>query len=112
IGQISGNLRENEGEALSYLSRGSSNVWTAPFASNYRSAWDKDGSNSLRIVMADGRIVGALLLGDQQLADPLRELVQSEADLSYYQDRLLTAGETLPQLLRHVWKEWKQDNTV
>ena len=108
IGQISGSLKENEGEALSYLSRGSSQVWTAPFSGNYRSAWDKDGANSIRIVMADGRIVGALLLGEQQLADPLREMVQKEADLSAHQEQLLTAGDDLPQLLHRAWYEWQQ----
>lgn len=109
IGQISGSLKENEGESLSYLSRGSSQVWTAPFSSNYRSAWDKDGANSLRIVMAGGRLVGALLLGEQRLADPIREMVQKEADLSAYQDQLLTAGDNLPQLLQHAWYNWKQN---
>lgn len=108
IGQISGSLKENEGEALSYLSRGSSQVWTAPFSGNYRSAWDEDDANSIRIVMADGRIVGALLLGEQKLADPLRELVQKEADLSNYQEQLLAAGEDLPRLIHHVWYEWRQ----
>jgi NAD(P)H-nitrite reductase large subunit len=108
IGQISGNLKENEGEALSYLSRGSSQVWTAPFASNHRSAWDKDGQNSIRLVMADGRIVGALLMGNQGLADPIRELIQKEADLSARQEQLLSAGDNLPQLIKSAWTEWQQ----
>jgi NAD(P)H-nitrite reductase large subunit len=109
IGQISGSLKENEGEALSYLSRGSSQVWTAPFSSSHRSAWDKDDTNSIRIVMADGRIVGALLLGEQQLADPLRELVQQEVDLSAHQEQLLLAGDDLPQLIHRAWLEWKEN---
>lgn len=112
IGQISGNLKENEGEALSYLSRGSSQVWTAPFSSNYRSAWDKDGQNSIRLVMADGRIVGVLLMGDQRLADPLRELVQKEADLSERQEELLSAGDKLPELIHKVWLEWQEKTSV
>lgn len=111
IGQISGSLKENEGEALSYLSRGSSQVWTAPFSSNYRSAWDKDGSNSIRIVMDKGRIVGGLILGDQRLADPLRELIQQEVDLSAYQEELLSAGDEMPQQLLQLWSAWKKSNS-
>jgi hypothetical protein len=107
IGQISGG-RADDGEERSYLSRGSSQVWTAPFASNYRSAWDKDGTSSIRIVMAGGRIVGALLMGNQRLADPLRQLVQEEADLSAYQEQLLTAGDDLPELVLRVYREWQQ----
>jgi NAD(P)H-nitrite reductase large subunit len=59
--------------------------------------------------MAEGRIVGTLLLGDQRLADPLRELVQKEADLTAYQDALLSAGDNLPDLLLKVWREWKSE---
>lgn len=110
IGQVSGSLKENEGEALSYLSRGSSQVWTAPFSSNHRSAWDKGDVDSIRIVMVDGRIVGALLLGDQRLADPIRELVQKEADLTDYQDALLSAGDEIPELLLKVWNEWRLES--
>lgn len=110
IGQISGNLKENEGEALSYLSRGSSQVWTAPFSSSYRSAWNEEGSNSIRIVMDKGRVVGALILGEQRLADPLRELIQQEVDLSAHQEQLLAAGEALPQQLLRVWSNWKKSH--
>jgi NAD(P)H-nitrite reductase large subunit len=109
VGQISGSLKENDGESLSYLSRGSSQVWTAPFTSSHRSAWDSGDMDSIRIVMAEGRIVGTLLLGDQRLADPLRELVQKEADLTAYQDALLSAGDNLPDLLLKVWREWKSE---
>jgi NAD(P)H-nitrite reductase large subunit len=112
IGQISGSHKENEGEALSYLSRGSSQVWTAPFTSSHRSAWDADSANSIRIVMANGRIVGALLLGEQRLADPLRELVQKEADLSAYQAQLLAAGDNLPRLIHKLWSEWSQSESA
>jgi NAD(P)H-nitrite reductase large subunit len=108
IGQISGNLKENEGEALSYLSRGSSQVWTAPFSSSYRSAWNEEGSNSIRIVIDRDRIVGALILGDQRLADPLRELIQQEVDMSAFQEQLLSAGEKLPQQLLQIWSTWKK----
>jgi NAD(P)H-nitrite reductase large subunit len=87
-------------------------VWTAPFSSNYRSAWDKDGQNSIRLVMADGRIVGVLLMGDQRLADPLRELVQKEADLSERQEELLSAGDKLPELIHKVWLEWQEKTSV
>jgi NAD(P)H-nitrite reductase large subunit len=59
--------------------------------------------------MADGRLVGALLLGEQQLADPLRELVQQEVDLSAHQEQLLLAGDNLPQLIHRAWLEWKEN---
>jgi NAD(P)H-nitrite reductase large subunit len=107
IGQV-GNRSETEQAEISYLSRGSSHVWTAPFASNYRSAWDKKGQNSLRIVMANGRIVGALLLGNQELADPLRQFINQEVDLSIYESALLSGQEKMPQTILEAWRNWHQ----
>ncbi len=105
IGRV-GSRSDEDVEELSHLSRGSSHVWFAPFASDYRSAWDKDGPNSVRIVISDGRLVGALILGNQELADPLRKMIEQEADLSRYQPRLLNSNGDLPQLLLEAWRVW------
>lgn len=95
-------------EQLAYLSRGSSQVWTSPFTTDYRSAWDNKGYNSLRIVLADGRLVGALLMGNQELADPLRRLIEQEIDLSVYEPALLSDGDRLPEVLLRAWRDWHQ----
>lgn len=108
IGQV-GNRSDRNHAELSYLSRGSSHVWTAPFGSNYRSAWDKKGQNSLRIIMANGRIVGALLLGNQELADPLRQFINQEVDLSIYESALLSGQETMPETILEAWRNWHQN---
>ena len=108
---VIGRVASRSGEDLdefSHLSRGSSQVWTAPFADSYRSAWDKNGPNSLRIVMSEGRIVGALVMGEQQLADPLRRLIEQEADLSSYQPALLDQNGNLPQTIWQAWRSWHQ----
>lgn len=98
-----------EEEEITYMSRGSSNVWTAPFTSSYRSAWDRKGANSLRIVAAGGRIVGALILGNQDLADPLRQLIEHSVDVSTFESALLSANNReLPERLLEVWRDWHQ----
>ncbi len=107
VGRVNGSPGEDV-EQLSYLSRGSSHVWTAPFSPSYRSAWDKDGTSSLRIVMSDGRIVGAVLLGNQELADPLRRFIEQEVDLSNYQTSLMAGGTKLPQTILRAWRDWHQ----
>jgi NADPH-dependent 2,4-dienoyl-CoA reductase/sulfur reductase-like enzyme len=107
IGRV-GTKENGKVDELQYLSRGSSHIWTAPFTTRTRSAWDKDGLNSLRIVMAEGQIVGALLIGNQELADPLRRFIEQEVDLSTYESQL-TAGHTeLPQTLLKAWNDWHQ----
>jgi hypothetical protein len=55
VGQQAGRDDGEDGAELSYMSRGSSNVWTVPFSSSYRSAWDRQGTDSLRVVTAAAR---------------------------------------------------------
>ncbi|MEW5986345.1 MAG: FAD/NAD(P)-binding oxidoreductase [Chloroflexota bacterium] len=94
--------RIEDAEEVAYLSRGASQVWTTSFTSGYRSAWDKNGPNSVRILLAGGRIVGALILGNQDLADPLRRLINQEVDVSQYEAELLNSGPDLPQVIQHI----------
>lgn len=94
---------------ISYMSRGSSRVWTAPFTSQYRSAWDRNGADSLRIVSAGGRIVGALVLGNQELADPLRQLIEHSVDISAHETALLAGDNSrLPRVLLQAWRDWHE----
>lgn len=96
-------------EELSHLSRGSSQVWTTPFTSNYRSAWDKKGANSIRITLEEGKIAGALLMGNQELADPLRELIGNRIALPDAES-LLVSSSHLPQTILTLWRNWQQQN--
>lgn len=109
IGRISDNQDKEALPEAGYLSRGSSHVWTAPFAATVHSAWDRQGPHSIRVTMDRGRLIGALILGYQELADPLRYLVEHEVDLAAYQQNILTAGPTLPQLIAHIWKQVGQN---
>ena len=106
IGQISGDRGENgdEGGAF-FMSRGSSQVWTSPFRTGVRSAWDHEGPNSIRLATAEGRIIGALLMGNQELADPLRYLVNNEVDISKREEQILRADADLPALVMQLYAE-------
>lgn len=107
IGRVGGQSQE-DAEELSFMSRGSSNVWTMPFTSDYRSAWDKDGENALRVVMSESKVVGALLMGEQELADPLRHMIEGGVDLSRYQDAFWRADRALPREILKAWRDWHQ----
>ena len=102
--------RVGEGEAednteVGYLSRGSSHVWTTPFTTQFRSAWDQNGPSSIRLVIAHSRIVGALLIGNQQLADTIRELVEREIDIRPIEAHLLSGQQPLPALLGAIARQ-------
>ena len=57
--------------------------------------------------MAGGRIVGALILGNQALADPLRALVEQQVDLSAHQEKILNAGDDLAAAIHEAWRASK-----
>ena len=105
IGQISDNQDSDALQEAMHLSRGASFIWTAPFGTTVYSAWDKNGPNSMRVALDRGRIIGALILGNQELADPLRYLIEHEVDVSAYQDAIIRSGRDLPQLLTRLWRE-------
>jgi pyruvate/2-oxoglutarate dehydrogenase complex dihydrolipoamide dehydrogenase (E3) component len=108
VGQQAGRDDGEDAAEISHMSRGSSNVCTAPFGTSYRSAWDHKGPDSLRIVTAAGRIVGALILGNQELADPLRQLIEHQVDLGSYETALLSGRDHLPDTILQAWRDWHE----
>lgn len=104
---IMGRMGEQEDgeEKVTYLSRGSSHVWTTPFTTRTQSAWDKHGPNSLRLVVSNNRIVGALLMGNQTLADPLRTLIEQEIDISEYEADLFQENGRLPEIILEIYQK-------
>ncbi len=103
IGQL-GNGRGDDAEVFQTMSRGSSEVWaTRPHA--YAGAWSQDGTNTLRLVLDGDRLAGALVVGRQTLADPLRALIEDQADVSALRPHLQSGGPALEQaILRLVQK--------
>ncbi|MCB0027361.1 MAG: hypothetical protein KDE28_05605, partial [Anaerolineales bacterium] len=71
----------------------------------FRSAYDRNGPASLRLVISDSRIVGALLIGNQQLADTIRDLVEKEVNIKPIEEHLLSGNYPLPELLQAVARQ-------
>jgi NAD(P)H-nitrite reductase large subunit len=109
IGQVAaaGRGGDEEAEELSFISRGSSEVWTAKPGGGYTSAWADDGTSSQRLVVRDTTIVGALLLGNQRLADPLRDLINQRIDIGAVRSRLTTGGNILAEAVMEAWTHRK-----
>jgi nitrite reductase (NADH) large subunit len=53
-----------------------------------------------RLTLRDGRIVGAILLGDTRNVQPLKQLIAAGRDVSAHSDRLLNEGFDLKALAR------------
>ena len=103
MGQLGGG-REDDSQIVQHtISRGSSELWsTRPHS--YASAWTQTGDNSLRLVLDGNRITGALVIGEQSLADPLRELIERQADIAPVRPALDANAPDLPEQLRAFWQ--------
>ncbi len=109
IGQVAAAGRdEADAEELSFISRGSSEVWTATPGGGYTSAWANDGTSSQRLIVRDDVIVGALLLGNQQLADPLRGLIEKRVNIAPFKAQLSSGGTQLSMAVVEAWRRAKK----
>jgi nitrite reductase (NADH) large subunit len=107
MGQIGGG-RSDEGEVVQHtLSRGSSEVWATRPAS-YLSAWSEAAGNRLRLLLDGDRLAGALVIGEQSLADPLRDLINWQTDLAPLRPALALGGPDLPGRLREFWRQTRR----
>jgi nitrite reductase (NADH) large subunit len=104
MGQISPRRDDEAVEIVQHISRGSSEVWyTHPRA--YRSAWAADGDNTIRLALSGDLLVGAIVIGDQRLADPLRYLVEQQVNVQALRADLTAGGETMRQSLLRFWQQ-------
>ncbi len=105
IGQINPRREgDEEVEVLQHISRGSSEVWyTHP--RTFRSAWAADGDNTVRLVLNGDLLVGAVVIGEQSLADALRYLIEHQVNIHHLRADLAAGGETLKQSVLRFWRQ-------
>ncbi len=102
IGQLGGNRDADEPEVVQHTSRGWSETWTTrPRA--YASAWSQHGPNTTRLAFDGDRLVGALVVGEQSLADPLRFLIEKQIDVRPLRPHLDKGGPDMPWLVQQVY---------
>ena len=103
LGQLGTTRDAAEPEVFQHLSRGSSEVWaTTPHA--YASAWSQAGPNTVRLALSGDRLVGALIVGNQALADPLRDLIDFQADITPLRPYLQQGGAKMLEMIQQYGK--------
>lgn len=95
-------------EILQYLSRGSSEVWFSR-PRHYASAWVDDGENTLRLVLDGDYLVGALIVGEQSTADPLRHIIENRINFREIHPDLSIGGLALKRSLQQFWSNLNQN---
>ncbi|MCB8943820.1 MAG: NAD(P)/FAD-dependent oxidoreductase [Ardenticatenaceae bacterium] len=109
IGQINPSREaEDEFAEVQAMSRGSSQVWFT-FPRHYSSAWSAQGANTLRLVLAGDRLVGALIVGEQSTADALRALIEHEVNVAVLRPFLQAESEVLKREIMKMWEtgDWR-----
>ena len=109
VGQINPSREaEDEFAEVQAMSRGSSEVWFT-FPRHYSSAWSAKGDNTLRLVLAGDKLVGALIVGEQSTADALRELIEAEADVAALKPFMQAESDVLKQEILRFWEsgDWR-----
>jgi NAD(P)H-nitrite reductase large subunit len=61
------------------------------------------------LILRDNVIAGALLLGNQQLADPLRDLIDQRVDIESVKRQLSVGGTAMAMAVMTAWHELKRN---
>jgi NADPH-dependent 2,4-dienoyl-CoA reductase/sulfur reductase-like enzyme len=101
---IIGTVGGGEDADLLGIARGDSETWRQlPDAIAAQSDFDV---NRLRMMVGQRHLLGAILMGDQTLSQPLHHLISQQADISPIRDRLLDEHEKLGDLIAAFWTDW------
>ena len=107
IGAVEGG---GEDEDLVTITRGQSERWRA-----VADAWalrGDPGENRVRVVLGADRILGAVIMGDQALSHPLRQLIAARADTRELRDALRAQPHALAPLVTAFHARWKVERAA
>ncbi len=100
---IIGTVGRGRDEDLVGIARGDSETWRQlPDAMAAQSGFDV---NRIRVLVGDCTLIGAIVMGDQTLSQPLHYLVTHQVDITPIRDQLLQAGARLGDLIAQFWAE-------
>lgn len=101
---IIGTVGRGKDEDLLGIARGDSETWRQlPDAIAAQSDFN---INRLRVMVGENRLLGAIVMGDQTLSQPLHRIVTQRADIGAIRDQLLKPGANLPDILVNYWAQW------
>ena len=107
---IIGTVGRGPDKDLLGIARGDSETWRhLPDALVAQDAFDV---NRLRVLVGEHTLVGAIVMGDQTLSQPLYHLVAQGADITPIRDLLLEPAARLGDLLASFWTDWRKGHAA
>jgi NAD(P)H-nitrite reductase large subunit len=98
---IIGPIGSGRSDGEVYTTRGSSETWQQ--LPNTIATESGTGVSHLRLVLGEQVILGAVVMGDQKIARPLREMIHNQVDITPIREQLLQSGAQSGQVLIDYW---------
>ncbi len=107
---IIGTVGRGVDEDLMGIARGDSETWRQlPDAIAAQRGFDV---NQLRILVGKKRLLGAVVMGDQTLSQPLQFLIAGQADITHIRNSLLQPRADIPEILLDFWIRWRSEHAT
>ena len=103
IGQVGGGGKDAD---LTGIARGDSETWRHTTDAISVSSDTKEGR--LRIQIGPQTLLGAVVMGNQALSQPLQDLIYNQVDISPVRARLLQPQAPIAGLMIQFWNNWKK----
>lgn len=101
---IIGAVGHGRGDDLVGIARGDSETWRqSPDATVAQTGFEV---NHLRLLIGEKKLIGAVVMGDQTLSQPLQKMIAGEVDISPIRSKLLAPNAALADILVEFWTNW------
>lgn len=105
---IIGTVGKGKDDDLHGIARGDSEVWRQlPHSIAVQSGFDV---NHIRLILNENSLLGAIIMGDQTLSQPLRELINHNVPITSIREELLAPNAPLCDLIITHWSLWKRNH--
>jgi NADPH-dependent 2,4-dienoyl-CoA reductase/sulfur reductase-like enzyme len=102
---IIGTVGNKADAGLMGIARGESETWhTIPDAIACQDNFDV---NRLRILVGEKHILGAVVMGNQTLSQPIQHLVTNKVDITPIRQMLLEPSSQIAEILTKFWTAWR-----
>jgi hypothetical protein len=102
---IIGAIGSGRDEGPVYTTRGSSETWQQ--LPNTIATQTGTKESHLRLMVGERSLLGALVMGDQKISQPLREMINGRVDITPIKPQLLQSDARLGQSVMDFWIKTK-----
>jgi NADPH-dependent 2,4-dienoyl-CoA reductase/sulfur reductase-like enzyme len=101
-----GSIGTGRDEGPVYTTRGSSETWQ--LLPNTLITESSTDVSQLRLMLGEDTLLGGIVMGDQKISRPLKELVSDQVDISPIRQQLLQPGPQLGKVIMDYWVSKKK----